>query len=382
MNFRRTDGRTVAEWWWTVDRLMLAGVLVLAFAGLLLTLAASPLVAVRIGQPEYHFVVRQLLFLGPAMVLMLAISLLGVRQVRRLSLLIFVGSVALMVIAILFGTPIKGAARWIAIGPLSIQPSEFAKPAFVVLSAWFFVAGSKRPDQPGHLIAILLFVVFATLLVLQPDFGQTMLVTLVWGALFFMAGMAWLWSFGIGLMSLGGLAAAYVMVPHVTARVDSFLDPSSGDTFQVDTAREAILNGGWFGQGPGEGTIKRILPDAHTDFIFAVAAEEFGIVACLFLVALFAFVVLRGISRAVSESDPFVRLATAGLSVLVGVQAGINMAVNLGLAPAKGMTLPFVSYGGSSLISVAISVGMILALTRRRPRLRGSLAAGHLGAAV
>jgi len=382
MSFRRSDGGPVAEWWWTVDRLMLACVLALAFAGLVLTLAASPLVAVRIGQPEYHFVVRQLLFLGPALVVMLAISPLGQRDIRRLSLAIFLVSIALMVVAILFGEPIKGASRWLTVGPVSIQPSEFAKPAFVVLSAWFFVEGSKRTDQPGHLVAVLLYAVFVALLVLQPDFGQTMLVTLVWGALFFMAGLAWLWSVGIGLVSLAGLAAAYVMVPHVTERVDSFLDPESGDTFQVDTAREAILNGGWLGQGPGEGTVKRILPDAHTDFIFAVAAEEFGVVACLIVVALFAFLVLRGISRAVEEGDAFVRLATAGLSVLVGVQAGINMAVNLGLAPAKGMTLPLVSYGGSSLISVAISIGMILALTRRRPGARVALARDRLGAAV
>jgi cell division protein FtsW len=382
MSFRRSDGGPVAEWWWTVDRLMLACVLALAFAGIVLTLAASPLVAVRIGQPEYHFVVRQLLFLGPALVVMLAISLLGQRDIRRLSLAIFLVSIALMVVAILFGEPIKGAARWLTVGPVSIQPSEFAKPAFVVLSAWFFVEGSKRTDQPGHLVAVLLYAVFAALLVLQPDFGQTMLVTLVWGALFFMAGLAWLWSVGIGLVSLAGLAAAYFMVPHVTERVDSFLDPDSGDTFQVDTAREAILNGGWLGRGPGEGTIKRILPDAHTDFIFAVAAEEFGVVACIVLVALFAFLVLRGISRAVEEGDAFVRLATAGLSVLVGVQAGINMAVNLGLAPAKGMTLPLVSYGGSSLISVAISIGMILALTRRRPGARVALARDRLGAAA
>jgi cell division protein FtsW len=179
---------------------------------------------------------------------------------------------------------------------------------------------------------------------------------------------------------MAGLAGAYIMVPHVTQRVDSFLHPGSGDTFQVDTAREAILNGGWLGQGPGEGTVKRILPDAHTDFIFAVAAEEFGIIACVLLVLVFAFIVLRGMSHALRERDPFVRLAAAGLSVLIGVQAGINMAVNLGLAPAKGMTLPMVSYGGSSLISVAIAIGMILALTRRRPGSRVMLDGGGIGA--
>jgi cell division protein FtsW len=380
MSFRRSDARPIAEWWRTVDRLLLATVLALGFAGLLLTLAASPLVAVRIGQPEHHFVVRQLLFLGPAIGLMIAISLTGVREVRRLSLAIFLVSICLMIIAIAFGAPIKGATRWLTVGPVSIQPSEFAKPAFVVLSAWFFAEGTRRRDQPGHLVAVLLYLMFAALLVLQPDFGQTMLVTLVWGALFFMAGMAWIWSAVIGAVSMAGLAGAYIMVPHVTQRVDSFLHPGSGDTFQVDTAREAILNGGWLGQGPGEGTVKRILPDAHTDFIFAVAAEEFGIIACVLLVLVFAFIVLRGMSHALRERDPFVRLAAAGLSVLIGVQAGINMAVNLGLAPAKGMTLPMVSYGGSSLISVAIAIGMILALTRRRPGSRVMLDGGGIGA--
>ena len=380
MSYRRSDARTIARWWWTVDRLLLAAVMALVFIGVLLTLAASPLVAVRIGQPEYHFVVRQLLFLAPALAMMIAISLFGPRQVRQFSLVLFAGAIVLMVAAIAFGTPIKGATRWLSLGPLSIQPSEFAKPAFVVLSAWFFVAGTKRRDQPGHLIAIFLYCVFVALLVMQPDFGQTMLVTLVWGSLFFLSGMAWFWSVGIGLVSLAGLAAAYSMLPHVSERVDNFLNPGSGDSFQVDTAREAILNGGWLGQGPGEGTVKRILPDAHTDFIFAVAAEEFGIVACLVLVALFAFIVLRGLSSALKEADPFVRLATAGLSVLIGVQAGINMAVNLGLAPAKGMTLPLVSYGGSSLMSVAVTMGMILALTRRRPGARIAFAHAPIGA--
>jgi cell division protein FtsW len=204
--------------------------------------------------------------------------------------------------------------------------------------------------------------------VLQPDFGQTMLAALVWGALFFMAGMRFIWVIGLGGTAVLGLAGAYATVPHVAGRIKRFLDPASGDTFQVDTAVESFIRGGWFGQGPGEGTVKRILPDSHADFVFAVAAEEFGIVLCLVLVALFAFVVLRALSNAMRNEDPFARFATAGLAILFGAQSAINMSVNLALIPAKGMTLPFISYGGSSMISLAFGMGMLLAFTREQPR--------------
>ncbi len=205
-------------------------------------------------------------------------------------------------------------------------------------------------------------------LVLQPDFGQTMLIALVWGALFFMAGMRFIWVIGLGGTALLGLAGAYATIPHVARRIKRFLDPASGDTFQVDTAVELFIRGGWFGQGPGEGTVKRILPDSHADFVFAVAAEEFGIVLCLVLVALFAFIVLRALSHAIRNEDPFARFATAGLAILFGAQSAINMSVNLALIPAKGMTLPFISYGGSSMISLAFGMGMLLAFTREQPR--------------
>ena len=205
-------------------------------------------------------------------------------------------------------------------------------------------------------------------LVLQPDFGQTMLIALVWGALFFMAGMRMIWVAGLGGAAAAGLAGAYFFVPHVTKRINRFMDPSSGDTYQVSNAIESFVRGGWFGRGPGEGTVKRILPDSHADFVFAVAAEEFGIVLCLALVSLFAFVVIRALQHAFRDQDPFTRFAAAGLAILFGTQSAINMAVNLHLIPAKGMTLPFISYGGSSMISLAYGMGMLLALTRERPR--------------
>jgi cell division protein FtsW len=308
------------------------------------------------------------MFLVPAFLVMLVTSFLSPQAIRRSASLVFFASLVLVMATLAFGTEVKGARRWIVILGLNIQPSEFLKPAFVILIAWLFGESAKRPDMPSNTISLALLVLVITLLVLQPDFGQTMLVALVWSALFFMAGMRLVWVFGLGSAALIGLAGAYYTVPHVARRIKRFIDPSSGDTFQIDTAVESFMRGGWFGRGPGEGTVKRILPDSHADFVFAVAAEEFGIVLCLVLVALFAFIVIRALRHAKRCDDPFTRLAAAGLGILFGLQSTINMAVNLHLIPAKGMTLPFISYGGSSLISLAYGMGVLLALTRERPR--------------
>ena len=222
--------------------------------------------------------------------------------------------------------------------------------------------------MPANTFALMLLITVVALLVMQPDFGQTMLIALVWGALFYMAGMRFIWVVGLAATAGLGLTAAFFTVPHVAQRINRFIDPASGDTFNIDIATESFIRGGWFGRGPGEGTIKRILPEGHTDFVFAVAAEEFGVVLCLILVALFAFIVIRALSKAMRTEDPFIRFAAAGLAILFGLQSTINMAVNLHLIPAKGMTLPFISYGGSSLISLAYGMGMLVALTRERPR--------------
>ena len=251
---------------------------------------------------------------------------------------------------------------------VNIQPSEFLKPAFVILIAWLFGESTTRPDMPANALSLALLLLVVTLLVLQPDFGQTMLVVLVWGALFFMAGMRMIWVFGLAGIAGVGLTAAYYTVPHVARRIQRFLDPASGDTFNIDIATESFMRGGWFGRGPGEGTVKRLLPESHTDFVFSVAAEEFGVVLCLVLAALYAFIVLRALVRAMRNDDAFTRFAAAGLAILFGLQSAINMAVNLHLIPAKGMTLPFISYGGSSMLSLAYAMGMLLALTREQPR--------------
>jgi cell division protein FtsW len=369
----RAQPTALSEWWRTVDRLTLAALGGLMLGGIVLCLAASPPVAARLGLDPFHFVDRQVFFLVPAAAVLVATSFLPPREIRQLALAVFLVSLILVAATPYFGAEIKGARRWVVILGVNVQPSEFLKPAFVILIAWLFGESGRRPEMPANTIALVLLVIVIGLLVLQPDFGQTMLITLVWGALFYMAGMRFIWMVGLGATAAVGLTAAFYTVPHVAQRINRFLDPAHGDTFNIDIATESFVRGGWFGRGPGEGTIKRILPEGHTDFVFAVAAEEFGVILCLILVALFAFIVIRALIKAMRNSDPFIRFAAAGLAILFGLQSTINMAVNLHLMPAKGMTLPFVSYGGSSLISLAYGMGMLIALTRERPR-------GHLSA--
>lgn len=364
----RAQPTPFSEWWWTVDRLTLAALGALMLGGIVLCLAASPPVATRIGLDPFHFVNRQVLFLIPAALVLIATSFLSPHEIRRVALVVFAVSLVLTALTPYFGAEIKGARRWLVILGVNIQASEFLKPAFVILIAWLFGESAKRPEMPTNSIALGLLVAVIALLVLQPDFGQTMLIALVWGALFYMAGMRLVWVIGLAGAAGAGLIAAFFTVPHVAQRINRFLDPASGDTFNIDIATESFIRGGWFGRGPGEGTIKRVLPEGHTDFVFAVAAEEFGTVLCLILVALFALIVIRALVKAMASDDQFIRFATAGLAMLFGMQSAINMAVNLHLMPAKGMTLPFISYGGSSLISLAYGMGMLVALTRERPR--------------
>jgi cell division protein FtsW len=373
----RTVRTPFGEWWWTVDKLMLAALATLMLGGIVLSLAASPPVAARLGLDAFYFVNRHVLFLVPAIAVMVGISFLSPHQIRRLALAVFAVSLVLVVMTIFYAPEIKGARRWLVLLGVNVQPSEFLKPAFVILIAWLFGESARRPEMPANSLALGLLLAVVVLLVMQPDFGQTMLIMLVWGALFFMAGMRLIWVAGLGAASLVGLAGAYYTVPHVALRIQRFLDPGSGDTFQITTSIGSFVRGSWFGRGPGEGTVKRILPDSHTDFVFAVAAEEFGVVLCLVLVALFAFVVIRALRHAMCNEDPFSRFAGAGLAILFGLQSAINMAVNLHLMPAKGMTLPFISYGGSSMLSLAYAMGMLLALTRGRPRAEMLANHGH-----
>ncbi|KKX29262.1 putative lipid II flippase FtsW [Rhizobium sp. LC145] len=365
----RADRGPLADWFWTIDRFFLAAFVLLMGLGFMLSFAASPPVAERLGLDSFHFVERHAVFVIPSLVVMIGLSFMSPRQVRRAAIILLIVSISMMVLALFFGVEVKGSRRWISIGSFSIQPSEFMKPAFVVVCAWLFAEHARQPEIPGNLFAIILFGIVAALLVAQPDLGQTILTSVVWGGMFFMAGMPWLWIVVLGGFGAGGLLAAYYMLPHVTSRFDKFLT-GEGDRFQVETARDAIIRGDWFGQGPGEGVVKRILPDSHTDFIFSVAAEEFGIVFCMALVAIFAFIVLRGLNHAFKERDDFNRFAVAGLVLQIGMQSMINIGVNLELMPAKGMTLPLISYGGSSMIAICVTAGFILALTRHRPEKR------------
>src|SRR5262245_51683844 len=283
----RLERTPFAGWWWTVDRLMLAALITLMLGGIVLSLAASPPVAARLSLDPFYFVHRHILFVLPAVAILLLTTFLEPRHIRRLALIVFIGSLVLVAATLHYGAEVKGARRWIVIAGINIQPSEFLKPAFVILVAWLFGESARRPEMPSNIMALAILGVTVSGLVLQPDFGQTMLIALVWGALFFLAGMRMIWVVGLGGAAVVGLAGAYFTIPHVARRIQRFIDPASGDTFNVDQAVESFLRGGWLGRGPGEGTVKRILPESHTDFIFAVAAEEFGIVLCLALLLLF-----------------------------------------------------------------------------------------------
>ena len=367
----RTDTSLVGRWWWTVDRWTLAALGAIVAIGAVLTLAASPPVAERLGLDTFYFAKRQFLFLGLAGAIIFSMSFLSPRGVRRAALGCLAAAMALMVLTLFIGPEIKGATRWLPVGPYSLQPSELVKPGFAVVAAWLFAEQRLDGRFPGYGIATGLFLAIAALLLMQPDVGMTMVVAAVWGVQFFIAGLPLVLVAGIGFGFLIASVGAYFTFGHVQARVDRFLDPAGGESYQVSRALEAFYNGGWAGRGPGEGRVKEFLPDAHADFIFAVAGEEFGLVLCLIMVALFAFVVLRGFSRVLKSGDLFVLLAVTGLLVQFAVQAIINMASNINLMPPKGMTLPFVSYGGSSTLALAVGMGMVLALTRERPGGRG-----------
>ncbi|HKU97318.1 MAG TPA: putative peptidoglycan glycosyltransferase FtsW [Vineibacter sp.] len=363
----RNDTSVVGRWWWTVDRWSLGAVLLIMAVGVMLTMAASPPAAERIGADSFHFVRRQLLFLPIALGVMLAISLAPPRMIRRLALVVFAIGLILLAGTMVVGTEIKGARRWISLpGFGTLQPSEFVKPSLAVISAWLFAQKKLNPRFPGFLLATVLFAAVLGMLMVQPDLGMSVVVAVVWAAQFFLAGLPlWLAIVGTGMAGVG-LIGAYLSFSHVQTRIERFMNPDAGENYQVNTALEAFMNGGLFGRGPGEGTVKAQLPDAHTDFVMAVAGEEFGLIACLIVLLLFAFITLRSMSRIMNETSLFIMLAAAGLVIQFGLQAFINMASTVQLMPAKGMTLPFISYGGSSAVAMAVAVGMMLALTRER----------------
>ncbi|MCE8537393.1 putative lipid II flippase FtsW [Ruegeria pomeroyi] len=357
------------KWWRTLDKWSMSCVLILFGIGLLLGLAASPPLAERNGFEPFHYVQRQAFFGGLAIVAMLLTSMMSPTLVRRLAVLGFLGSFVALALLPVFGTDFgKGAVRWYSLGFASVQPSEFLKPGFMVVAAWLFAAAQEINGPPGRLWSFSLCVAIVLMLVMQPDFGQACLVLFGWGVMYFVAGAPMLLLMAMaGVVVLGGMVA-YSSSEHFARRIDGFLNPDVDPTTQLGYATNAIREGGLFGVGVGEGQVKWSLPDAHTDFIIAVAAEEYGLVLVLIIIALYASIVVRSLLRLMRERDMFLRLAGTGLACTFGVQAMINMGVAVRLLPAKGMTLPFVSYGGSSLIAGGIAVGMLLCFTRTRPQ--------------
>lgn len=383
--FTRTDKSMLGSWWWTVDRVTLTVLLIIAVIGIMLVAAASPPVALRIGVDANHFTIRHLFILIPALLAMVGISMLSLQQVWRLALLAFAGSVVAMILVLFIGEEIKGAQRWIHLPGFSLQPSEFVKPAFIVVTAWFIARQKEKSSIPGFGIAIGLYGLVVGLLLLQPDMGMTFVVSCCFFSVIFLAGLPFRYIVILGSLAVGAAFSAYYGFDHVRSRVDRFLDPASGDTYQIDKSIAAFQNGGVFGTGPGQGTIKQSIPDAHADFIFAVAGEELGMFAVILIVALFAYVLVRGYNRIMDTDNLFVILASGGLLTQFGLQALVNMGSTLSLMPTKGMTLPFISYGGSSLLSSGIAMGMLLALTRRQGRsgiARGGLSIRPIGGNV
>lgn len=366
MPIARSDQSVLGRWWWTVDHWILGAVAALLVAGLLFIQAASPPVAVAHGLSSYYFVERHLVQLVIAIFIMVGLSLLSPMQIRTLGFVVFLVSFALVVATLFIGVEIKGAKRWIHFpGLSSLQPSEFLKPCLIIIAARLFAKGEENPRFPGTPLSIAVFIAVLVVLLMQPDVGMSVLVSFVWMCQLFLAGLPLMAAVLMGVIALAGLGSAYVFFPHFTSRMDKFLKPETGDTYQIQRSLEAFGNGGWLGVGPGEGQVKMSIPDAHADFIFSVAGEEFGLITCAVIVMLFAFIVLRGFWRLKHENNLFIFLSVAGLLIEFGLQAIINMGSTLHLLPTKGMTLPFISYGGSSLLALSLSVGMLLALTRK-----------------
>ncbi len=364
--FARTDHSVFGRWWWTVDHWTLLALATIIGMGAWLVAAASPAVAERIHIGSYFFVWHHLVMLVPTLILMIGISLMTPKTVRRFALVMLAVTLVCLVLTPIMGVEIKGARRWIQFGGFSLQPSEFLKPAFAVTAAWAFSRKHAGAGNAGHMIAIGLYLLVALLLLLQPDFGMTVVITAIFFGEFFLAGLPIVFVVGSLVFVVCGLVGAYFVFPHVQSRIDRFLNPAAGDTYQIDQSINAFTHGGIFGVGPGQGQVKFNLPDAHADFIFAVAGEELGLICTVLIVCLFAFIVLRGFTRVSRENDLFVMLGASGLLIQFGLQALIHMGSSLHLLPAKGMTLPFISYGGSSLLALGIGTGMMLALTRRR----------------
>jgi cell division protein FtsW len=363
------DHNFLWRWWRSIDQQTVIALAILFGFSLMLVTTASPAVASRIGLNESYFAVRQVFYLGASAIIILILSCFDKKWIGRTALLGFCISLILLVLVKFFGYEVKGAKRWISLGGFSMQPSEFVKPFFAVVTAWI-LSLKKYEDFPGFSISLFLYIIVAAILVTQPDFGMFIMISAVWGIQLFVSGMPIIWIIMATVVGMVGVTMAYIILPHVAQRINNFLDPSSGENYQVGKSIMAFENGGLYGRGPGEGTIKQVLPDSHTDFIFAVAGEEFGAIVCVLIAVIFAFIVIRGIIKLLHEEDQYIMLAVTGILAQFGLQSAINMGVTLNLLPTKGMTLPFISYGGSSTLAIGIAIGMLLAFTKKQTNMK------------
>lgn len=363
--FSRADDSIFGRWWWTVDRPLLFSFIALIFIGVVMVTTASPPTARHLGLNDFHFLIRHLIFLVPSCCFLIGLSFLDDRWVWRFASILFLGTVVALIMVLFFGMEIKGAKRWLHLPGMSLQPSEFIKPAFAVVGAWLMSLQKTQENFPGNSVTAALYLGVISLLLLQPDLGMTVVVSAIWGVQIFLAGFPFRLLILLLIVGVGGLVGAYFTFPHVESRVNRFFHPESGDNLQVERSLEAIKNGGIMGTGPGQGEVKLRIPDAHADFIFSVAGEEMGAIFLFILLGVFLFVLLRGIHKLNQSEDIFRVLAVGGLLTMFGLQAFIHMGSALNILPAKGMTLPFISYGGSSMLSISIAMGCLLALTRQ-----------------
>ena len=366
--FTRTDRSPTAIWWWTLDRVTLTLALILLVLGFFFSFSSSPVAAPHTDayDPFYytkrHFVFALLTACG-----MITISMLSLKGIKRVSLVVYGVALSIMATLPIIGHAAKGGRRWLELGPIALQPSEFLKPALIILIAWMFSEGQKGKGVPGVTIAFVLYGMAIALLLIQPDGGQSILITIAFGACFFISGVPFRWIIGMLGTAGAGLIGLFFIQPHFRNRIMGFIQPDQDSAYQVNSAKAAIANGGLWGKGLNEGVMKKHIPDLHTDFIYSVVGEEYGLWLTLIIIAIFGFIVIRGLLKAMQMQDPFRQIATCGLYIMLGMQVLINVSVNLGLIPPKGMTLPFISYGGSSMLAMGLCFGLILALTRKRP---------------
>lgn len=358
----------ITRWWRSVDQKMIIAIIILFGFSLMLVTTSGPAVASRIGLDEQYFSSRQVIYLAGAAFLIVIFSLLEKKWLKRIAILGFLINVVLLMLVKFYGYEVKGAVRWINILGLSLQPSEFIKPFFAVVTGWL-LSLKFEGEFPSFSICLLIYILISALLIIQPDFGTVVMVTAAFGIQLFVAGMPLFWITLILVSSAVGVMGAYFWLPHVANRINNFLDPETNENYQVSKSIMAFEQGGMYGRGPGEGAIKQVIPDSHSDFIFAVAGEEFGAIICLIIIGIFAFIVLRSLLKLLDEEDKFSQLAAIGVISQFGLQSVINIGVTLNLLPTKGMTLPFISYGGSSTLAVSIAMGMLLGLTRQRTSL-------------